>query len=954
MPTSSPRAERSTRTLRLYSGGVRRRCAWSASFGAGPPSSSTRRRRLAHRTNGYWLAVALCADTIGAPSTPRSLACQLLVDAAAQSDIAALKNGDAENWFGPIVSADPLDVVLSTDHVDHAADAPAQLTVTLQGVTNAADGSNGHYVSVLVNGVAVGEVDFDGQANSAQTLPVPVSALVDGDNTITMVALGGDVDLSLVDVLSLSYWHTYNADNDMLRLSVDQPGPITIGGFASAAIRVIDVTDSANSFELRGTVKNDSNGYSSITVRATGYGSRTLLAFSDATVATPAFVAANQPSNWHAATQAHDYLAIAHGDFVEQVRPLVEAREAQGHHAALVNVEDIYDEFSFGEKTPQAIRDFLQFAKTNWKESPKFVVLVGDATVDPRDYAGMGGADFVPTKQVPMSTVTLESASDDWFVDFNNDGLPDVAVGRLSVRTPEQAEAVVSKIVEYDRTPVQAWTKNVLLVADDDGSFAQQSEELASSLPAGYTASRIYRGWLGDTLAHDTLTNRVNEGQLVVNYTGHGSVGIWGSNGQLLTGADVAANFTNRPRLPFVVSMNCLNGMFNQVWDEESLAEALLRSSNGGASAVWASSSVTSSATQAVVNRELFRLLFSGTYATLGEAVAAAKRAVTVPDLRRSWIFFGDPAQHLLGAPLPVTMTKSQTTVTPARATTSSNTGSSQPSQSSNAAADRMADTVRLADSNGDGRADLWLYAAESGSYSAALNGANGRMTFRAGVWDRGWQVVAADLNGDGKADFAFHKSETSEWVQALAAGNGSFAYTRGTFVGVAGGMQLVLGDFNNDRRDDVLLYNADNGVWTVAQSDGRGGFTTRNGSWAAGLRVRAGDFNADGYADVFGYNAATGAGVLALNRRDGQFTVSTSDWGRGARVRWLASTATRRAICSSTRRRPARGSRRIATRTAASRPRWSGPLRSSCSPPISTATAATTSSATIGRAARR
>ena len=850
-------------------------------------------------TNVYWLAAGnargLRFDTVGAPAgaavqNSRASFWSTLQRKDRSIYFAALKNGDAENWFGPMVSADPLDVVMTVDHVDHDAAAPAQLTVTLQGVTNAADGSNGHYVSVLVNGVEVGEVDFEGQENSQQTLSLPVSALVDGDNTITLVALGGDVDLSLLDVLSLGYWHTYRADNDMLRFSVDQPGPITIGGFASPAIRVVDVTDGANSFELRGAVKSEGNGYSSITVRSTGYGSRTLLAFTDATMATPAFVIANQPSNWHAATHAHDYLAISHGDFVEQVRPLVAAREQQGHHAALVDVEDIYDEFSFGEKTPQALRDFLQWAKAHWRETPKFVVLVGDATVDPRDYAEMGAADFVPTKQVPMSSVTLESASDDWFVDFNNDGLPDVAIGRLSVRTPEQAEAVVSKIVEYDRTPVQAWTKSVLLVADDDenGAFAEQSEVLASSLPASYTASRVYRGWLGDVLAHDTLAARVNEGQLVVNYTGHGSVGIWGSNGQLLTGADVAANFTNRPRLPFVVAMNCLNGMFNQVWDEESLAESLLRSPNGGASAVWASSSVTSSATQALVDRELFRLIFSGTYATLGEAVAAAKRAVSVPDLRRSWIFFGDPAQHLLGAPMPATMTKSPSVVTPARTASTSSTGttsqSGQSSNATNAAADRMADTIRLADSNGDRRADLWLYGGETGSYAAALNGANGRMTFRAGVWDRGWQVVAADLNGDGTADFAFYKSETAEWVQALASGDGSFAFTRGTFA-AAGRMQLVVADFNNDRRDDVLLYNAANGAWTIAYSDGRGGFTTRTGSWLAGLRVRAGDFNADGYADVFGYDSVTGAGVLALNRRDGQFTASTGDWGRGWRV---------------------------------------------------------------------
>ena len=148
---------------------------------------------------------------------------------------------------------------------------------------------------------------------------------------------------------------------------------------------------------------------------------------------------------------------------------------------------------------------------------------------------------------------------------------------------------MVSKIVEHDRTPVQAWTKSVLLVAATmTASFAQQSEELAPSLPAGYTAARIYRGWLGDALAHDTLTNRVNEGQLARQLHGPRLGGHLGQQRSLLTGADVAANFTNRPRLPFVISMNCPNGMFNQVWTKRASAEALLRSSNGGASAVWA------------------------------------------------------------------------------------------------------------------------------------------------------------------------------------------------------------------------------------------------------------------------------------------------------------------------------------------------------------------------------
>src|SRR2546426_6243439 len=106
---------------------------------------------------------------------------------------------------------------------------------------------------------------------------------------------------------------------------------------------------------------------------------------------------------------------------------------------------------------------------------------------------------------------------------------------------------------------------------------------------------------------------------------------------------------SNGPRLPFVAAMTCLNGFFHSLFPEESLAEALVRAPNGGAIAVWASSSLTSPGGQSAMDRELFRLLFTGAYPTLGEAVAAAKKATGDIDVRRSWILFGDPAIRLKG-----------------------------------------------------------------------------------------------------------------------------------------------------------------------------------------------------------------------------------------------------------------------------------------------------------------
>ena len=219
---------------------------------------------------------------------------------------------------------------------------------------------------------------------------------------MTLVARGGETDISLVDVVRLQYAHAYRADADQLRFTADGPGTITVGGFASRAIRVIDITDPQAAEELPGSVAQEA-GLSAVTVRVTGGGPRTLLAFTDATVAAPASVRANRA----VALARRRPTAPTTSRSRTRRSPTRSGRSSRGassraSRCARIDIEDVYDEFSFGEKTPQALRDFVRHARATWTRGPRFVLLVGDATIDPRDYAGFGDADFVPTKQVPL------------------------------------------------------------------------------------------------------------------------------------------------------------------------------------------------------------------------------------------------------------------------------------------------------------------------------------------------------------------------------------------------------------------------------------------------------------------------------------------------------------------------------------------------------------------------
>ena len=214
---------------------------------------------------------------------------------------------------------------------------------------------------------------------------------------------------------------------------------------------------------------------------------------------------------------------------------------------ALIDVEDLYDEFSFGVKTPQAMKDFLIQTRAFWGKAPGFVLLVGDATFDPRNYLGLGSYDFVPTKLI--DTAYLETASDDWFVDFNNDSLPEMAVGRFPPRTAQEATNLVSKIVGYEQG--SGGSRGVLLVADinDDFDFEAAATALENLLPAQLTVEEIFRSRYGDDdQVQAALVQDINQGALLVNYVGHGSVEVWRGS---YFDSDYAETLTNGVRLPF-------------------------------------------------------------------------------------------------------------------------------------------------------------------------------------------------------------------------------------------------------------------------------------------------------------------------------------------------------------------------------------------------------------------
>jgi hypothetical protein len=549
----------------------------------------------------------------------------------------ALNNGDRENWFGAFIDSSPFTMPLTLSQVDPDAADQATLEVALQGLGSDTP-PQPHLVRVQVNGQEAGAFAFSGSQYQVAQLSVSARLLKEGANSVTLQGMAGAADYSLVDWLRLSYAHRLVADQDTLLLVARQDEQVQVSGFTTAAVRVFDVTEEANPLELGAKVEAAGPGYR-VTAAAQEVGERVLLVVGERAYQ-QAQVVQQVGTSWHAANQGADVVMVVGAGLRGAVEPLVGLRKQQGYAVAVVEVEDVYDEFSYGQKAAQAVQDFVA-ATRQWKRVPRWLLLVGDASYDPKDYTGLGDWDLVPTKQVWVNT--METASDEWLGDVNGDGLAEVAVGRLPVRTAQQAQALVTKIVSYAQS---AQTQGALLVADTPGEydFEAASNAIEQLIPADTHVQKVYRRLTDDQTASRAIIEAVNRGPKLVNYAGHGSASVW--RGNLLT-INSVAQMSNGQALPVVVSMTCLNGMFIDPYTT-SLGEALLLSGQGGAIAVWASSAQTVAGAQELVNQEMVRQLLNGVGGkgrplTIGEAIQRAKAVALDESVTRSWILLGDP-----------------------------------------------------------------------------------------------------------------------------------------------------------------------------------------------------------------------------------------------------------------------------------------------------------------------
>lgn len=355
-----------------------------------------------------------------------------------------------------------------------------------------------------------------------------------------------------------------------------------------------------------------------------------------------------------------DYVIITHRVFTEQAERLANhRRQMYGFETAVISVSDIYNAFNYGIKSPEALREFVKHAVLTWNPKPRYLLLFGDASWDIKgNIHSAPYKDFVPAIGNPVSDALIVC------LDGDDDFLPDLSVGRLPVKTDQEAQAMIDKIIEYEQNPGGSWTKRFLFISggldeSEQTLFSKQSQNLAQdyveSFPTFGQALFITKEENhpnGDPRSQ--ILNTMNKGVIWSNFIGHAASRTW----ELMFNNPDVDELSNQGYYPVISSMTCHTGRFAEP-TQQSFGEKFLLAQQKGAIGFWGTSGWGYSYEDYQYLRELFPTILADSLRQLGDVILLTKFALWKKygsgahyrNLILQYNLLGDPATTLV---LPV------------------------------------------------------------------------------------------------------------------------------------------------------------------------------------------------------------------------------------------------------------------------------------------------------------
>lgn len=378
--------------------------------------------------------------------------------------------------------------------------------------------------------------------------------------------------------------------------------------------------------------------------------------------------------NLHSLSPA-DLIIVTHPNFYSQAEGIKALHEQyDGMSVIITTPQKIYNEFSSGTPDVGAIRNFVKMLydrATTDEELPQNLLLLGDGSFDNLS-VDPNISNFILTYESESSLLPTSSfVSDDFYV-FLDDGEGnlsgthdmDMGVGRIPVKTSEEAQSFLAKLISYySPASYGNWKNNLLLIADDaEGNetiHQIQSNNVALQVEAGYPVFNIEKIFLDDfeqvstVLGHrypevnQQINDIISNGVLVVNWIGHGNEKGWAHESVLTL--SMIRTWQNKDKYPIFVTATCEFSPFDH-HDQVSGGEEVILNPNGGGIALF----TTTRLAFANSNAELSYLFYDQIFAvgpdfkvnTIGLSVANAKNLRAADTNKRVFTLLGDPAMR--------------------------------------------------------------------------------------------------------------------------------------------------------------------------------------------------------------------------------------------------------------------------------------------------------------------
>ena len=566
-------------------------------------------------------------------------------------------------------------------------------------VTGVVEGLSTIDVSFATNGVASSRVGITVDGSAVGTLAVPRTSSSElgkiAAGKYAVEGLRGDEPVvglehvvsnasvnGFLDFIRLNYMRRLALYGSQTQFRGDASGGNAIFRIedANANTKVWSVGDTDGIKELQGVL--DGNVYS-VTAPA---GRNSNMVVFNVKGSFPQVKVVGEVANQdlHAVQQSDMVIIVpSNGAFLAAAHRLAEAHRLHDDlTVSVVTAQQLYNEFSSGTPDATAYRRFMKMLydrAATAETAPKYLLLLGDGWYDNRliTTPGRKQEEFLLCYESQNSVDAVRSYVLEDYAGFLDDtegashvrDKVDVGVGRIPVQTRAQADAVVDKIVAYmENRNAGAWQNKVLLLADD-GDHSMPNQHMKDADSIAYVMRRNYPSYAVDRVYWDdfpavssstgtrypdvtkTIYEKLDEGALVVNYSGHGSANLL-SHEMVWKASDMAV--LKSPRMPFWVTASCDIGPFDM--GDNSVAESAMLNSDGAAIGLFTTTRTVLQSYNSVINKafmgELLQGVNGGERIAVGDAVRKAKNKVIsvgsdLSENKLQFVLLGDPALRL-------------------------------------------------------------------------------------------------------------------------------------------------------------------------------------------------------------------------------------------------------------------------------------------------------------------